>query len=288
MVLYAFTTALSFIMKNIHDSAENEQFFLNLVNEGFYILKRDGTIYNGASGKQLSTSKKRKSYYTVSKRIVGADEIKSILLHRLLYLYFVGPIENGNVIHHKNDDIHDNNIDNLESVTQEENVSLAWKSGIHSARKPKEEQTGSKSPNAVFTADQVIEMVDLYNTGTISYNDLSKKYGVTIKTIMKAIRGITYKDVPADRKINTNVAFINYDSENIFLEMVEQNLLIIKITGEIYNNKGKRKDKKCDGYRLVALTKKQNTKIDDGSPFSFSCSWWDTLSRKTYCESHRW
>lgn len=52
---------------------------------------------------------------------------KEWLVHRLVYLAFVGPITPGNHINHKNGIRHDNRVSNLEDITPLENVQDGFK-----------------------------------------------------------------------------------------------------------------------------------------------------------------
>lgn len=54
-------------------------------------------------------------------------------VHRLVAAAFLGESEEGHVVNHKNGDRFDNRVENLEYVTQGENVKHAWDNGLRKA-----------------------------------------------------------------------------------------------------------------------------------------------------------
>jgi hypothetical protein len=60
---------------------------------------------------------------------------KSVFSHRTIVEFFFGKIEKGMVVNHKNGIKTDNRIDNLEAITQKENVIHAWKNGLCTSKK---------------------------------------------------------------------------------------------------------------------------------------------------------
>ena len=102
---------------------------------------------------------------------------KSHLLHRIIWETFIGKIKNGLVINHKNGNITDNSIDNLEAVTHSENSKHAVRIGLN---KP---LTGDSHPLSKLKSFQIQKIRREIDSGEFSGVELSKKYKVSESTI---------------------------------------------------------------------------------------------------------
>lgn len=90
----------------------------NRIFENYEIFK-DGKIKSNLTGKVLKPSKIWNGYLIV--KIYIDKKFKSMLVHRLVALRHIGDIE-GMQINHKNGIKTDNNVENLEIVTQSQNM----------------------------------------------------------------------------------------------------------------------------------------------------------------------
>lgn len=88
---------------------------------------------------------------------VSHDGNREATVHRLVYEAVHGPIPDGLVINHINSVRHDNHPDNLEAVTQAENVRHGYRMGRHPAVRPW--QRGERSTSAKITDQQRDEIV---------------------------------------------------------------------------------------------------------------------------------
>jgi len=52
--------------------------------------------------------------------------------------------------------------------------------------------------------DQVSELCSLYRSGKYTYQELSKRYGIGIRTVHNIIAGLTYKDVTGGETVPIN------------------------------------------------------------------------------------
>jgi hypothetical protein len=99
-----------------------------------------------------------------------------ILEYRLIAEQITGrPLFNNEIVHHKNGDITDNSLENLEVITQSEHA--------------KKHFSGELSPNHKLTTQQVV----FIRTSELTLIKLSKLFGVSITTVNRAKRNITYK-----------------------------------------------------------------------------------------------
>lgn len=106
---------------------KTEKLFLKLVEEGYFIVYKNGTVLNTATGNLLGRSNTKYyiniSYGPKNKRV-------GIGLHRLIWLVFKGPIPIGKEINHINGIKSDCRLKNLELVTRSGNTQHAYDIGI--------------------------------------------------------------------------------------------------------------------------------------------------------------
>jgi DNA-binding XRE family transcriptional regulator len=106
----------------------------------------------------------------------------SAAAHRLVWLFFNGPIKPGMTINHKNGIKGDNRPENLEVMTYSENQSHAHKMGLIN-------QWGDKNPAHKLTNSQVEEIRKLYAGLGYTQQQLANKYEVCFQHISSIVRG---------------------------------------------------------------------------------------------------
>ena len=95
-----------------------------LIYHDRYIAFSDGRIANANTGKVLSPGKMSKGYMTVCLYDGSVPKKpKSFLVHRLIAVAFLGDCDLQ--VNHKNGDRSDNRLENLEWVTNQENIDHA-------------------------------------------------------------------------------------------------------------------------------------------------------------------
>ena len=95
---------------------ETEQFYLNKENKKEITVLKEGKILN-KNGKEIGHLK-NDGYCKVSLRDNKKERV--ILIHRLVYLVHKGNIPDNYIVHHKDGNKLNNNIDNLEAITEKE------------------------------------------------------------------------------------------------------------------------------------------------------------------------
>lgn len=123
--------------------------------------------------KKLSQTKDRNGYLYVSIKI-GSSRPK-FACHRIIAKAFVSGYKEGLHTNHINGVKTDNRPENLEWVTNEQNVAHAWKNGLCNLR-------GEKQPNHKLTQKQVIEIRKALRLG-VAAHALSVIAGVSPSTI---------------------------------------------------------------------------------------------------------
>lgn len=121
---------------------------------------------------------------------------KKFLVHRLVAEAFIPNPENKPIVNHIDGNKHNNRVDNLEWVTQAENMRHAVKSGLI--------KQGADSADAILTKKQVewIRSVFVPRDTNFSAAALSRKFGVSKEVIARVVHGERYKN--ASGKIHGN------------------------------------------------------------------------------------
>jgi hypothetical protein len=105
---------------------------------------------------------------------------KKFLIHRLVALIFIPNPENKPEVNHKDGIKSNNHVDNLEWVTNQENITHSILSGLKKVK---------------LNKDIVIKMRIEYATGNYSFNSISKKYNIGSTTAREAILKIKWKHI---------------------------------------------------------------------------------------------
>lgn len=156
---------------------EGEKILLDLIKSGEFTVDDNGCIWKDGKRAENQTPA---GYFQVRKMINGNRY--HVGAHRLVWIYFNGPIPNGMIINHKNGQKDDNRPCNLELNTYSQNIRHAHKHGLL-------DQTGQKNPAAKLTDKQVAEIRLAYANGGYTQERLAKKYEVSFQCISKIVRG---------------------------------------------------------------------------------------------------
>lgn len=109
--------------------------------------------------------------------------------HRLLALHFLPNPENKPQINHIDGNKLNNSLNNIEWCTIKENAVHAFKTGLRV--NPKGEAHGGSK----LTDEKVIEIINKYKTGLISYRQLGVEYGVSSFIVYSIVRRKSWSHV---------------------------------------------------------------------------------------------
>ena len=171
----------------------NLNFFLNKIKTGELFFK-DGVLFrkrgNGSSRRvgRLTTP----GYIQISGTIAGKSV--TILEHRLIWAFYHGidGMKPKMQINHLNGDKTDNRIENLELVTQSENMKHAYSTGLMKAMK------GSDNPDSRLDERRVLMIKVLLETGIFKNREVADVFGVSGTNIGHIMRGSTWGHVTTD------------------------------------------------------------------------------------------
>jgi DNA-binding XRE family transcriptional regulator len=120
-------------------------------------------------------------------------------VHRIVAEVFIPNPEGYRTVNHLNGNKYDNNVDNLEWASHSMNVLHAYENGlaVHAV--------GVNWHNSKLNDDKVREIRSRYSDGGVTMESLAKEFGVSRKTLSKAIEGKTWRHV--DPIKNSNIKY---------------------------------------------------------------------------------
>lgn len=157
------------------------------------IQRSDGISYVKKS-QILKNRLSNRGYYAVI--LVDEKSNKKFMsVHRLVAIHFIPTYNYDLVVNHKDGNKINNNVNNLEWVTQLENIEHAHRLGLISKT-----NRGSKNTNSKLTNEQVVEMYKLAHQG-INHKEISNKFGVNPSRVSSIKLGRTWSHITKDIKI---------------------------------------------------------------------------------------
>lgn len=143
-----------------------------------YEVTKDGKIYNKKWGRYVKPQPNGKGYLRV--HIAG----RMYFVHRLVAERYIPNPDNKPQVNHKDGNHLNNNVDNLEWVTNRENSIHALRSGLMKIEE--------KHPMAKLRREDVFY---IKSHPQYTHNELAKMFGVSARTISDIRHGRTWKTV---------------------------------------------------------------------------------------------
>lgn len=127
-----------------------------------YSVSNTGKVYSYITDKELSLSEQQ-GYLHVTLSI--NKKPKRFRVHRLVALMFIpnnDPLKN--VVNHKDGNRSNNNINNLEWVTQQENTIHAWQTGLATSKRKKKVKQYDFNGNLINSFNSIVEAAEKTNS----------------------------------------------------------------------------------------------------------------------------
>lgn len=167
---------------------KTEDFFLSKVEDGTLRVTKYGKIFNNKTGRWIGTGNRR-GYKGISMMDPSDGKVKTMFVHRLVYLVHHGRIPEGMVVNHKDGRKWNNRPKNLECETDSGNNQHAINTGLRPGTK------GEDRHNSKFTNDQVRKYRRSYKRGDITPREVADECNVHRVTAYYMLEGISYSSV---------------------------------------------------------------------------------------------
>lgn len=161
--------------------------------EGLYSVSDAGRVRSHRNHIFLKPYIGKKGYAHVTPS--RANRRVKTAIHTLVANAFIGLRPIGQEVNHKNGRKADNRLDNLEYVSQPENVRHAYRTGLaatgdshYSRTKPEQLARGERSAKSDLTEDRVREIRHVYANTKISYVKLAVQFGITAAAVGYIVR----------------------------------------------------------------------------------------------------
>lgn len=153
--------------------------------EDKYQISNTGKVRNKKTGLLLKPKYNQKGYQYVNLCINHFKSVKWYI-HRLVGFHFIPNPEHKPQINHKDGNPSNNNVDNLEWVTNEENQRHAVLNNLHFQ--------GEEHKDSKFTNDSIKLLPQLVKIG-FSIKEINQLTGVAIQNLKKIFNGKTWRQL---------------------------------------------------------------------------------------------
>lgn len=153
----------------------------------YYFATKDGKIISSYQGKELSKALDKDGYSRPSFRTKDGKSVR-VYSHRIILATF-RPVENWEnlEVNHKDGNKLNNSLDNLEWVSNKENISHAWRTGLA--------RGGEHHGRATMTEGMAIEAIERHKNGE-KVAHIAKDLGVGRQAVSKIVNGDTWVYLP--------------------------------------------------------------------------------------------
>ena len=149
--------------------------------DGGYCVSERGEFWS-RKRKRYLVQHLNKGYLRIA--LTHKNKRRTFSSHKLVAEAFLGKKPEGCIINHKDFNKQNNNVSNLEYITQKENIRHAVRGGVHI--------TGSRVAHSKLTDEKVLVIKELIAKG-IPNTVIGKRFGVTKSAISDIKRGWTWK-----------------------------------------------------------------------------------------------
>ena len=163
--------------------------------EQYFMVSDHGRVWSKRSNKVLSQGMSKTGYPVISTRL-GGRKGKAICkkVHRWVAEAFIGVMEKGLYVNHKDGDKTNNHVSNLEWCTASENMKHAYESGLLTVK------TWEENPHSKLNTESVRYIRENYRpySSTFGQRALARKFSVNKTTIERVIKNESYRSIKGD------------------------------------------------------------------------------------------
>lgn len=155
---------------------ETEDWYIDKLVEGIYTLTEEGELVSRRLKRPLKKELIRSGYHRW--RTQSKEGAKYILVHRLMYLWFIGRLSETDQVNHIDNDRLNNDIKNIEISNNSHNQIHRVLTSSHNTRK--------------LDKDKVVRIYKLHSAGKLDSStrkELCKEYDIVPSVISNIIHG---------------------------------------------------------------------------------------------------
>ena len=154
-----------------------------------YFISDEGNVYSRKYNSQVQLKPRMNNRGYLYVNLCKNGKNKSTMIHRLVAKYFLSDFDETLQVNHKDGVKTNNNVCNLEMVTQTENIRHAV------ANKLLVNPKGEEHWCVKLTEKEVIEIREKYNTKSYTQQDLAEQYNVSRACIKLIVNNKTWKHI---------------------------------------------------------------------------------------------
>ena len=158
-----------------------------------FLVSSDGQLKNTKTGTVYRQTVSN-GYYAVCISLGSRKHSKLIKIHRAVAESFIENPDRKPIINHIDGNKLNNNVKNLEWVTQSENALHAYRMGLS------QKMVGERNPMAALTKEQVTWIRNNYISGDKEYGSraIARKLGIHHANVLRAAKGESYRSESLD------------------------------------------------------------------------------------------
>lgn len=131
------------------------------------------------------------------KNMKSSDKRKTVSIHVLVASMFIPNPENKPIVHHKDGNPLNNEVNNLMWVTASEHQILTYQ------LEQRDRKFGEQSPNAKYTTDQYTLLAKLMEQNKYKISEMSKITGISVPMVREFVNGkVIWEDVRKQYDVN--------------------------------------------------------------------------------------
>lgn len=190
--------------------------------EGLYKISKDGDVYSVISDILLKTHMRKDGYLAFG--LYKDGKRKTCYVHRTVALAFIGKRPDGLCVNHKDGVKTNNRVDNLEYITQGENVEHAVRMGLSNYK-------GENSYFSKLINSDINKIRRLLDSRKFSVLEIAKMFDVKANTIYRIKHGTTWAHIKTDGDFD-----LEFDSRYKLNEYIVSDIKGLMGSGEYSQN----------------------------------------------------
>lgn len=191
-----------------------------------YLIYSDGRVFSEFTNKFLKPFLNRRGYCLID--INHNGRCQTVQVHRLIAKAFIPNPNNLETVNHKNGIKTDNSVENLEWMSNLDNIRHAWKTGLAKPR------YGEENPANVYSEEQIHDVCKFLEMGLLSNKMISDLTGVSVDTIVDVKYRNKWKQISGQYAFSKVSPMKFYRTKGLIKYLVDNGLTDQEIMSILY------------------------------------------------------